>query len=177
MFQGKLRKCCVANGLSSGLGLTTVSHIVKSMGGNISVESVLGEGSTFTVNIPVKTFPDIVATSLLSSAHDSRTKLQIQTQQNYISLLSTASERSDDNQNGTAEPSTLEVKNQQHLMDKAEIIVAEDNPINRKVIINLINNNGFKADFATDGKELVEQFDVDRHKVVITDMVCNIESV
>src|SRR3989338_1636011 len=39
---------------SSGLGLTTVLHIINSMKGTINVESELGIGSTFTVILPFR---------------------------------------------------------------------------------------------------------------------------
>lgn len=42
-----------ANG-GTGLGLAIVKHIVLSFKGNIKVESVLGEGSKFTIKIPTK---------------------------------------------------------------------------------------------------------------------------
>jgi len=38
----------------SGLGLSITSKLVDMMDGDISVESVKGEGSTFTVNLPQK---------------------------------------------------------------------------------------------------------------------------
>lgn len=37
----------------TGLGLSIVKHIAAYYGGNVSVKSVLGEGSTFTVEIPL----------------------------------------------------------------------------------------------------------------------------
>ena len=37
----------------TGLGLAIVRHIVQSHGGSISVESKIGEGSEFTITLPV----------------------------------------------------------------------------------------------------------------------------
>ena len=38
----------------SGLGLTLVKHIIEAHGGIIEVESVVGEGSKFTLRIPLE---------------------------------------------------------------------------------------------------------------------------
>ena len=40
---------------STGLGLSIVKHIVTQMKGDITIESKLGEGSTFTVTLPLNT--------------------------------------------------------------------------------------------------------------------------
>ncbi|HLH09416.1 MAG TPA: HAMP domain-containing sensor histidine kinase [Terriglobales bacterium] len=43
----------VHNTKGSGLGLSLVRHIVKAHGGDVSVDSTPGEGSTFTITLPV----------------------------------------------------------------------------------------------------------------------------
>lgn len=50
-FRGELAKAKTANG--TGLGLVLVKHILEGLGGSVTVQSVAGKGSTFTLRIPV----------------------------------------------------------------------------------------------------------------------------
>lgn len=53
----------------------------------------------------------------------------------------------------------------------AHIIIADDNSINRKIISKLIESMGFSVDCVNDGQQLIENFNKDRHHIVITDIV------
>ena len=48
------RVSCTREVEGSGLGLAMVKYIVEAHNGTVSVESKVGEGSTFTVNLPIK---------------------------------------------------------------------------------------------------------------------------
>jgi signal transduction histidine kinase len=49
----------------SGLGLSIVQHIVQAHGGKVAVESRVGEGSTFSIHLPVDP-PEAVASGVLA---------------------------------------------------------------------------------------------------------------
>ncbi|EFC42091.1 predicted protein [Naegleria gruberi] len=125
------------------------------MDGTIDVESELEKGSTFIVTLPFK----IMKKAEFSDWDNSGAKMNFSIQQRYLSLLSNVHEMSEE----SAATNSPEVY--------SKIILAEDNAINRKVILKLIESiTGYTADFVSDGKELVKNFDIRRHRLVITDL-------
>jgi len=127
------------------------------MEGTVEVESEVGEGSLFTVTIPfiVKPEDDSSEESGKEQEKTHITQILCTVQERYLSMMT-----------------NFEETPQELTMNK-QIVVAEDNPINRKVILCMINSLGYEADVVVDGLELVEKFAIGYHKVVITDMVCN----
>ncbi|EFC36593.1 predicted protein [Naegleria gruberi] len=144
---------------SSGLGLTTVSHLIKTLNGTINVESQVGIGSSFTVDLAFKIVPNEVKYKVQENVvvEEKRSKLHLNVHKNYLNLMSHLEE-------GEKEMEETPKFN-------SNVLIAEDNPINRKVIVKMINSMGSETDFVCDGKELVEKFNPSTHKVVFTDMV------
>ena len=134
---------------SSGLGLTTVSHLVNSMKGKIEVKSKTNIGSEFIVELP---FDLALAEAQEDIVQDPILELQLAVPQEQLKIGS----------------SSVSLDGE---MDTTSIIVAEDNSVNRKVILKMLESLGHKADAVCDGEELVQQFDPQRHKIVLTDLV------
>ncbi len=52
----------------SGLGLCIVNHIVKAHGGDVTLESDVGRGSTFTIRLPLPPEPEPAAAPAVAAA-------------------------------------------------------------------------------------------------------------
>lgn len=98
----------------TGLGLTITKNIVDMMGGNIKVDSIVQEGSTFTVTLPL-----------------------------HIQEM-------------TASPSE-DLKDAPNVPMNLKILLVEDNEINLEIQTELLRQQGFLIDTATDGSLAVEK--------------------
>ncbi len=80
-------------GKGTGLGLSTVYGIIKQTGGNIEVESVLGEGTTFEIYFPVASDEEVpeaekVAAAQSGSLHGTETLLLVEDEE-MVRILGT----------------------------------------------------------------------------------------
>lgn len=146
---------------SSGLGLNTVRHIVNSMKGSLTLQSEVGKGSIFTVSLPLELVSPSCKDELSTQNPelDPSLKRQIQLQENYLKLYMNTDTKTE---------SVTENSNE----GKAKILIAEDNSINRKIVVAMIKNLGYKADAVSDGVELIEKMN-GNYKLIITDLVSN----
>lgn len=99
----------------TGLGLTITSRLVDLMGGSIRVESQVGLGSIFHIDV---TLP------LPSDAEQA--------------VTNTDSTRSTSSKTG-------------------HILLAEDTPINQKVVISMLGKRGYQVTLAEDGQQALER--------------------
>ena len=139
----------------SGLGLAISQKLAKLMGGTISVESRIGEGSTFRLSIRVK-----------KSAHDEPRYADYNfTQQGNYGMPVT--------EQMSQETSTNPTKVLKSLFSEKfplSILVAEDNKVNQIVILNILNKLGYKADLVEDGLEAFNSIKQKQFDIVLMDV-------
>lgn len=111
----------------TGLGLTITNLLVQMMGGEVNVASVLGQGSTFTVTLPI---------------HEASIDEVIKQNDSNDDLVF----------NG--EP----------------ILVAEDNEVNQKIILYLLEEANLNATLVENGKDAVQAVKEKNYPVVLMDL-------
>ncbi|EFC49171.1 multi-sensor hybrid histidine kinase [Naegleria gruberi] len=145
---------------SSGLGLVTCLNIVKSVNGTIDLFSENGT-TIFTVQIPMKASnieqEDILNFFEEPSKLNTSLKRQLQVHTDYLYRME-------------QDKKILTNRESNPNSSLPKIILAEDNFVNRKVLIKLFESLGQSLDSVRDGKELVDSFKPEQHKLIITDM-------
>lgn len=128
----------------SGLGLSIASRLVAYMNGRISVESVYGKGSTFTVEIPQK----IVSRSPIG---DYRKRFEI---------LS--------NEKETKKEKPGEELENMRFTGKS-VFVVDDNAMNLDVIASILEMLDIRVERAGGGQEAISRLDKEHFDLILTD--------
>jgi two-component system, sensor histidine kinase len=126
----------------SGLGLAITRQLITLMGGQVGVESRLGEGSTFWFRIPL---PSVAREEF--EASDTAAHLP-GTGKNSLTPLQTQAREGE---------------------SPVRVLVAEDNRINQIVIMKLLTKLGLVAELAENGKDALEMVTSTPYDMVLMD--------
>ncbi|EAQ79968.1 PAS domain-containing hybrid sensor histidine kinase/response regulator [Blastopirellula marina] len=122
----------------TGLGLAICRRIARLLGGDVSVESEIGAGSTFTVTIA-------------APLYDAPPTL-------------------DGKQAGEITARKKAPPNGSLQFAGVRVLVAEDGPINRLLVENMLAPLGFELTFVEDGQMALQRFEESRFDVILMDM-------
>ncbi|MGH7814078.1 MAG: response regulator [Candidatus Binataceae bacterium] len=131
----------------TGLGLAVAAELVRLMDGRIGVASEPGRGSAFWFTVPLrKTSPPAPAEAETQGKRNDRAP------RGFTGRL---------NDLGARIPETVRAA--------TRILVAEDHPVNQRVILKMLERMGFHAEAANNGREAIEALRRGRYDLVLMD--------
>ncbi|WP_440114784.1 ATP-binding protein [Paenibacillus sp. QZ-Y1] len=125
-----------------GLGLSICKQLTELHGGELTVQSVLGQGSTFQVSLPLEegvVLPD-------------RTKQRLDTY-------------------SFEEVAVAEQQPISHERAAANILAVDDDPVNLRVLISMLSNEPYHIQPATSAREALELLDTKPWDLLIADVM------
>jgi signal transduction histidine kinase/ActR/RegA family two-component response regulator len=128
----------------TGLGLTIARQLVRMMGGEIDIESVLGEGSTFrfTVRLEKQGAPDGTAEIAMKNGSAPATP---------------------------EKAPSVDVRLSKGRFSAFHILLVEDNPVNQAVSREMLDFLGCRTDMVENGREALEAFGRLRYDLILMD--------
>lgn len=129
----------------TGLGLVICKEFVNLMGGEIGVESNVNDGSTFYFTLKLKT----------------QEKQEIYPENELAKIYEFQGSR-------VIKPINLKAQN--HIRENYRILLAEDNVVNQKIAIKILNDYGFKVHAVSNGFEAIGEVVKGIYNLILMDV-------
>ncbi|WP_254174644.1 response regulator [Planktothrix pseudagardhii] len=148
----------------SGLGLALVKELVELHKGQISVESVYGKGTTFTVWLPLGTshLPGEQVLEIPAELNSSRASVEFADIDVDIS--------DEDNTDGSETPEEIIALGDNSTSTNL-VLVVDDNPDLRRYVSKILRQSGYNVVVACNGHEGFEMAQKYHPEVIITDLM------
>ena len=150
----------------SGIGLSLVRELVRLHGGTVSVTSVEGQGTTFTVEIPLGSAH--LPREQTPDAHAEVTSAVRSDSASVVSFISEAKSWDAEPVELVVEPATV---SDTAVLAGAEILVADDNADMRNYIARLLGDAGARVVFAADGQVALQRLRERAPALVVCDVM------
>lgn len=161
------------NESTTGLGLSIVKRIIEFHNGGLYCVSTKDKGSTFSFTLPIAQVKELNKINLKSSRsmNNSNSRIQFNSSHNLTNNNTTTNT----NTNNTNNNNTTNNNNSNDTAKNLSILVAEDNPLNQKLIYTILNNNGHRVTLVNNGEEAVSLYkkSIDTTNTANTDISTN----
>ncbi|MET7597299.1 SpoIIE family protein phosphatase [Streptomyces sp. NPDC004082] len=154
----------------SGIGLALVQELVAMHGGTITAESTEGEGTAFTVRLPLGTAhlaPESVATATGPATASATADPYVQEALRWLPASERATAAQDTREQAEADVTAPDPHPGAH----ARVLVADDNADMREYLTRILAKAGYEVTTVTDGAQALHSIRRDTPDLVVSDVM------